>query len=810
MADDILKVGIDATDGVEGAAKVKQALTGMVAEAKRAEDQVRKTGKSVDETGGIFKKFGISGRDVVGVLGGLGIATTGAAAIMKLRQALISSTHAALDFSKSMAEVSTLLPDTEGMAALGDEVRRLSMEFNQAPTDQARALYQVISAGATDAAEAVELLEVANRLAVGGVTSVSVAADGLTSILNAYGLAVGDAVNVSDALFVAMRAGKTTIGELSSALGRVAPLAAQAGVSIDELAAAVAALTKGGISTDIAITGLRAIIAAVVKPTSEAVTMANELGIEFNSAALEAKGLAGFMGDLVSATGGSTDAMAQLFGGVEALVPALALAGQAGVDLNATLDQMTEKAGATGEAFSRVAESDAFRFEQSMKRMKDASIDVGDAILQGILPPLELLAQHIDEVILTGKLLGRALSWNWVGWGDDIRNYAAANRDAAAASRETADAFAEKKRALADLTAEQFAATKAQIEYNLAQRGAAMREGLGGRDPDEYRRQVALMEEERALLAELHRIEREYLAAQQASGQQAEANLKTLRDTTAAAAEAARVAREAAEAKAFQEALRYADELLAAREVNLRHEQDTIIVLIEQRDIMAEIAANESRALADRIAARKRELELAEAVAEATAGGTGAMQFQPGTVPTLGTEPVTPNLTPLNTELEALGLTFEDVLGAVEPLLGGFASLADALGLLDARAARAVRGVSDIATGATNMAAGNVVGGGAQLVGGLIQLGTSLFGASEEQKRALLEHQTRLQENTQRLFEMTQALKGEGTTVEQYGQGQLVAEGLQRILDAMGKGPAYDRTLPHKLLGEALPEPVGD
>jgi hypothetical protein len=108
-----------------------------------------------------------------------------AAAIHKLASAMAEATRYALEFNKAMAEVSTLLPDTDNLAAVSREVRRLSVEFNQAPVDQARAMYQVISAGARNAAEASRILEVANRLAVGGVTSVTVAADGLTSLLNA-------------------------------------------------------------------------------------------------------------------------------------------------------------------------------------------------------------------------------------------------------------------------------------------------------------------------------------------------------------------------------------------------------------------------------------------------------------------------------------------------------------------------------------------------------------------------------------------------------------------------------------------------
>ena len=152
--------------------------------------------------------------------------------------ALGAATGAAVELSRAIAEVNTLLADTPGeLEEISRQTLILGNEFGSLPVEQARAFYQVISAGAGDAAAATEILTAANKLAVGGVTDITVATDGLTSILNAYGDAVDGATDVSDVLFVGVRAGKTTVDELSASLGRVAPLAAQTGVGFDELVA---------------------------------------------------------------------------------------------------------------------------------------------------------------------------------------------------------------------------------------------------------------------------------------------------------------------------------------------------------------------------------------------------------------------------------------------------------------------------------------------------------------------------------------------------------------------------------------------
>lgn len=305
----------------------------------------------------------------------------------------------ARQFADAMAEVSTLVDTAKvNMDQLTAAAREQARAFGGDAAGQARALYQIISAGASDAAKATEILTAANKLAVGGVTDVTTAADGLTSVLNAYGDAVGSATDVSDTLFVGMRAGKTTVEELSRSVGKVAPLAAQLGVSFDELIASAAALTKGGIRTQTAMEGLRAVFAAVAKPSSEAAKLSQQLGLEFSAAGLQAKGLAGFMQELIDKTGGSQEQLALLFGGVEALVPVLALAGQAGVDFTAILADMENKANQTENAVTKMSESPGFKLNQLTANAQGAIIDLGNAILVQLLPAITALNENFSQV----------------------------------------------------------------------------------------------------------------------------------------------------------------------------------------------------------------------------------------------------------------------------------------------------------------------------------------------------------------------------------------------------------------------------
>jgi TP901 family phage tail tape measure protein len=308
-------------------------------------------------------------------------------------------TREASQFETAFAEVLTLVDETTfNVERLSDALQEQAILFGSDDPLQAAAAYQIISAGAESAAEAIEILDASNRLAVGGVTEVSIAADGLTTILNAYGGSVTSASEASDVLFVGMRAGKTTIEELSTSLGRVVPLAASTGVSFEELVASVSALTTGGISTREAVTGVRAVLASVAKPTKEASDLAEKLGINFTAAGLESQGFASFLQEVVTATGGSTEELSLLFGGVEALLPILALAGEAGDSFTEILEQMQDSTGATEEAFNKMTNTFGFqagRFQQVLGEPLQA---VGNALTAVLTPAMRFVADNFEAL----------------------------------------------------------------------------------------------------------------------------------------------------------------------------------------------------------------------------------------------------------------------------------------------------------------------------------------------------------------------------------------------------------------------------
>ena len=111
---------------------------------------------------------------------------------------------------------------------------------------------------------------------------------------------------------------------MANQLGMVAPIAANAGVGFDELNAAMAAMTKSGLSTDIAATSLRGILVAMLKPSKDLV---RALGGD-PSQVLKKEGLLGVMQKISEAAGGDTKALGKMIPDVRALNGAAILAGK--------------------------------------------------------------------------------------------------------------------------------------------------------------------------------------------------------------------------------------------------------------------------------------------------------------------------------------------------------------------------------------------------------------------------------------------------------------------------------------------------
>jgi len=343
--------------------------------------------------------------DTLGLLGPIATAslvTAGVAAASALTGALLAAADASARVEKGVMEIGTLvggMSRTE-IKSMTDELTRMSIMSGQAIEPLIRARYDIVSAGFTSAADSATMLDRSARLAVGGVTSVSTAADLLTTIVNAYGLKAADAATVSDDLFTVVRNGKTRMDDLGASMGQLIATAGPMGVSLDELGAGLSALTSQGQATAIASTSLSAAVLELAKPSDTLVKALHKAGIESDNLIASGHGLKGALELLKQAseeTGIPINKLIQREEGLRAIMPLLSSASEKFAN---DLASMSNNAGSADAAFQQMSGSSAMLKDQVGLAFDAAKRSVGEAIIETDLykDTLKGLKGFFDEI----------------------------------------------------------------------------------------------------------------------------------------------------------------------------------------------------------------------------------------------------------------------------------------------------------------------------------------------------------------------------------------------------------------------------
>ena len=259
----------------------------------------------------------------------------------------VFSTLAAQDFAS--AKIKTLGVDADTLVPkLSTLSNELSGQASQ--LDLLSASYDVASAGFGEVTELQDVLKASQLGATGGFSELATVADATTSVLNAYGLSSDQAAKLVDGFIQTQNDGKIVVDQYAQQIGRLAPIAAGAGVGIDELNAAISTVTATGVPVESTFAGLRQVIASIQKPTSEAAKAAEKLGIDFSATALSTKGLGGVLQEVVDKGGASEETLALLFGSVEARTAVLPLLNDQLVSFNENLENQANAQGNAAKA----------------------------------------------------------------------------------------------------------------------------------------------------------------------------------------------------------------------------------------------------------------------------------------------------------------------------------------------------------------------------------------------------------------------------------------------------------------------------
>ena len=319
--------------------------------------------------------------------------------------AMALATKKAIDFDNGMRQVATMLPklSKEGFGSLKQETLDFAKEIGKVPEEVIPALYNALSAG-VPRENVFDFLRTASSGAIAGVSDLTTSVDGLSSVVNAYGSEVLNVNEASDIMFATLKLGKTDFTQIANTVSNVIPVASAIGVKFHDIGAAIAVMTAQGTPTAKATTQIRQALVELNKEGSIAYeTFKSITGKTFREF-IESGGNLQEALNLMSETASyNKKEVTSLFSSVEAGNAVLSLSGKNASKFKDALEEVKNSVGATGEAFQKIDDGPARRFERIKAEVDSLIIELGNSLL----PVVEekLLPAFKDTLIPTAEKL---------------------------------------------------------------------------------------------------------------------------------------------------------------------------------------------------------------------------------------------------------------------------------------------------------------------------------------------------------------------------------------------------------------------
>ena len=337
-------------------------------DAGRAFDKLNKKAQKVKQTNTIFKKSINILKNKISIIG------TAVLAVAKLGHSLLKGAQDAVKLEEAFGNINTLI---DGPGGLTESTKKAIVEqsklYGQDAQTNAKAYYDIISAGITNQEKALKVLEQANKVAIAGNTSVAKATDILTTTLNSYGAGVYSATEASDKLFQTAKLGKTNFDLLSSSMGRLFPIASALGITLDEVGASVATATaKGGKTSEVVSQAVQLMNRITQAKGAEAEAVLKKWGVGFDQATLQTKGFIQMLKDLRKASKDNASDLQKVIGSAEAMTLFFSLTSGEGKLLTENLNKLKKSAGSTKEGLDDMSDTMKQKLNKALQENKDA------------------------------------------------------------------------------------------------------------------------------------------------------------------------------------------------------------------------------------------------------------------------------------------------------------------------------------------------------------------------------------------------------------------------------------------------------
>lgn len=301
----------------------------------------------------------------------------------------------AMEFEDAMAKLSTITDTTEKpLGELQTEIMDLSDQTGISATEIANNVYDAISAG-QKTGDAVSFVSNATKLAKAGFTDSASSLDILTTAMNAYEMSADEVTKVSDLLIQTQNLGKTTVGQLSSSMGKVIPTAKANNVAIDQLCTGYSILTAKGIATAESTTYMNSMLNELGKGGTTADKVLREkTGKSFSELSAEGKTVGDVLQILKDYADETNVTFTDLWSSSEAGKAGLVLLGNGADDFNNRLEEMNNSTGATDAAFDKL-DTNSNKIKISLNQLKNTATELGETVMEMAAPVIERLSEKV-------------------------------------------------------------------------------------------------------------------------------------------------------------------------------------------------------------------------------------------------------------------------------------------------------------------------------------------------------------------------------------------------------------------------------
>lgn len=308
---------------------------------------------------------------------------------------------AAGNFEKSLGDLSTLIgAGSDDLKTFDDGIKDIMKRVPKSGDDLGASAYSIVSAGITDASQALKVLETSGKLAVAGLSTTAEATDLLTGAINAFGLDAEDADAAADILFKTVKAGKTTVADLSQAFGKMAGNAAAANIGFRDVQAATAALTTVTGKTSESQNALAQVFLELTVSSGKLATGLEDSGSSLKQLQkdIRSKGLVGGFEEMRDNLGLTDTEFKNLFSSAEGGTAVFQLLTSANKSYSATLEDMKDETNALDVAFKAQKETFLAQWQLLKNKLNVQLIKLGTAIMPTIKEVMEKASVAIGKV----------------------------------------------------------------------------------------------------------------------------------------------------------------------------------------------------------------------------------------------------------------------------------------------------------------------------------------------------------------------------------------------------------------------------